>query len=123
MNDVDFVIETAVEEFDLKEKIFKQLEEIVPEDTVISTNTSGLSVCKLAATIPKTANRVCGMHFFYPVPMMKLCEVVYALQTDEKTIATTVELAKRMNKTPITVRDTPAFINNRVFLQYLLGGI
>ena len=77
----------------------------------------------MAGFIPKSAERVCGMHFFYPVPNMKLVEIATALQTSEETKDAVLELGKRMGKTPIVSQDSPSFINNRIFTQYLIGGV
>jgi 3-hydroxybutyryl-CoA dehydrogenase len=109
----DLVLEAALEDFDTKRAIFQKLDALVKPDAIFATNTSSLSVTSLAATVKRSA-AVVGMHFFNPPPLMKLVEVVRAHQTSDETVAATVELARKMGKTPVVCKDTPGFIVNRV---------
>lgn len=109
----DLVLEAALEDFDTKRAIFQKLDALVKPDAIFATNTSSLSVTSLAATVKRSA-AVVGMHFFNPPPLMKLVEVVRAQQTSDETVAATVELARKMGKTPVVCKDTPGFIVNRV---------
>jgi 3-hydroxybutyryl-CoA dehydrogenase len=109
----DLVLEAALEDFETKRTIFQKLDALVKPDAIFATNTSSLSVTSLAATVKRSA-AVVGMHFFNPPPLMKLVEVVRARQTADETVAATVELARKMGKTPVVCKDTPGFIVNRV---------
>jgi 3-hydroxybutyryl-CoA dehydrogenase len=110
---VDFVIEAAPESLDLKREIFAKLHKFCPPGVVLATNTSSLSVTQIGALTGRR-ERVVGMHFFNPVPAMKLVEVVEGAETSEETMARTVELARAMGKTPVRVKDTPGFVVNRI---------
>ena len=107
------VVEAATENLDVKLRILRELEDIVSADTVIATNTSSISITQLAAVM-KRPQRCIGMHFFNPVPMMGLLEVIRGLQTSDTTHAQTITFAKAIGKTPITVRNSPGFVVNRV---------
>jgi 3-hydroxybutyryl-CoA dehydrogenase len=109
------VIEAATENQAIKEKILKQVDEIVSKDTIIATNTSSLSITKLAALDSNPA-RFIGMHFFNPPPLMALVEVIRGLQTSDETHAAIIEMAKRVGKEPITVKNSPGFVVNRMKL-------
>lgn len=115
------VIEAATENVQLKCNIFKDLASRLPLDTILATNTSSISISKLAGTVPSALcpSRVIGMHFMNPVPVMKLVEVIPALQTDQGTIEATLALAKQMGKTTTMSRDIPGFIANRLLMPYL----
>lgn len=121
LRDVDFVIEAATEDQVIKTKIFKNLAGVVPDHAVLATNTSSLSVTRLAGTLPDAdiASRVVGMHFFNPVPVMSLVEIVMALQTSDETLEATLDLAERMGKVCTRARDTPGFISNRILMPYI----
>jgi len=119
LNDVDFVVEAATENFDLKKRIFTQLAENTPDHAILATNTSSISITKIAGVIPDRAHQVIGMHFMNPVPVMKLIEVIKALQTDDHTHDTTLQLAESMGKTCSTARDIPGFIANRILMPYI----
>lgn len=116
---VDFVVEAATENLDLKTKIFHQLAESTPEHAILATNTSSISITKIGGSIPDRAHQVIGMHFMNPVPVMKLVEIIKGLQTDEQTLSTTLALSEAMGKTTTTSRDIPGFIANRILMPYI----
>lgn len=103
----------------LKARIFEDLAATTPEHAILASNTSSISLTKIGGTIPKRAHQVIGMHFMNPVPVMKLIEVIRGLQTSDATLATTLALAERMQKTCTTARDVPGFIANRVLIPYI----
>ena len=111
----DIVIEAATENFDLKVKILKQIDPLVRADAIIATNTSSLSITKLASAISHP-DRFVGLHFFNPVPVMALVEIVRGLQTSDATHAEAATLAARLGKSPITVKSAPGFVVNRILL-------
>ena len=113
MQDADFVIEAATENPELKFKIFKEMDAAAPEDVILATNTSSISITKIAAAT-KRPSKVIGMHFMNPVPLMKLVEVIKGLATDEETLATTLALCKSMGKEAWEANDSPGFISNRI---------
>jgi 3-hydroxybutyryl-CoA dehydrogenase len=108
----------ATENQAIKEKILKQVDEIVSKDTIIATNTSSLSITKLAALDSNPA-RFIGMHFFNPPPLMALVEVIRGLQTSDETHSAIIEMAKRVGKEPITVKNSPGFVVNRILLPMI----
>lgn len=112
------VIEAATENQAIKEKILKQVDEIVSAETIIATNTSSLSITKLAA-LDSHPERFIGMHFFNPPPLMALVEVIRGLQTSDATHAAIIEMAKRIGKEPITVKNSPGFVVNRILLPMI----
>ena len=114
----DLVIEAATENFDLKIKILKQLDEMLPKDTLIASNTSSISITKLGAATQR-ADRFIGMHFFNPVPMMALVEIIRGLQTSDATHDTVKALAQSLGKTPITVKNAPGFVVNRILVPMI----
>ena len=114
----DFVIEAATENEALKVKILKQVDEFAKPEATMATNTSSISITKLAAAT-KHPQRLIGMHFFNPVPMMALVEVIRGLQTDDATVEAAGALAKRLGKTPIVVRNSPGFVVNRLLCPML----
>jgi 3-hydroxybutyryl-CoA dehydrogenase len=118
VRDADLVIEAVAEHLDVKEQLFQQLDAVVPDETVLATNTSSLSVTRLA-NVTRWPARVIGMHFFNPVHIMKLVEVIVHAQSDPAVIAAAREVATRMGKTTILVRDGPGFASSR--LGVLLG--
>jgi 3-hydroxybutyryl-CoA dehydrogenase len=107
------VIEAIIENLDIKKSVFKQLEGIVDQDCILATNTSSLSVAAIAAAC-KHANRVVGIHFFNPAPLMKLVEIIPAIQTEDATLKKSKDLIDGWGKTTVVVKDTPGFIVNRV---------
>jgi 3-hydroxybutyryl-CoA dehydrogenase len=111
--DADFIIEAATENPDLKFKIFKELDAASRPDIILATNTSSISITKIAAAT-KRPDKVIGMHFMNPVPLMKLVEVIKGLATSEETLATTLELCKVMGKEAWSANDSPGFISNRI---------
>jgi 3-hydroxybutyryl-CoA dehydrogenase len=114
----DFIIEAATESEPLKLRILKQVDDLAQADTILATNTSSISITKLAAAT-KRAPRFIGMHFFNPVPMMTLVELVRGLQTSDATIDAASALVKRLGKTPIVVKNSPGFIVNRLLCPML----
>ena len=113
LQDADLVIEAATESVDLKLRILKNIDELVPIDTLIATNTSSISITQLAAVVRKP-ERFIGMHFFNPVPLMALLELIRGLQTSDDTHGKAVEFARMIGKTPITVKNGPRFAVNRI---------
>jgi 3-hydroxybutyryl-CoA dehydrogenase len=113
LRSTDMVIEAATENLAIKQAILKQIAEVVAADTVIATNTSSLSVTALAAQVSQPS-RVIGMHFFNPVPVMGLLEIIRGLQTNDATYATAIVLAERIGKTVVTARNSPGFAVNRI---------
>ncbi len=116
--DCDVVVEAVTENEKLKTSLYKQLGPILPEQAILATNTSTISVTRMAESAPDPA-RFVGMHFFHPVDRMKLVEVVRGEKTSDETVATIVALARRIGKTPIVVRDCAGFLVNRVLLPYM----
>lgn len=113
MKEADFVIEAATENPELKFKIFKDMDANARDGVILATNTSSISITKIAAA-SKRPEKVIGMHFMNPVPLMKLVEVIKGLATDEVTLNTTLELCKVMGKEAWTANDSPGFISNRI---------
>ena len=113
MQDADFVIEAATENPELKFKIFKDMDAAARAGVILASNTSSISITKIAAATSRPAN-VIGMHFMNPVPLMKLVEVIKGLATSEETLATTLELCRVMGKEPVEANDSPGFISNRI---------
>ncbi|MFM8426379.1 MAG: 3-hydroxybutyryl-CoA dehydrogenase [Chloroflexota bacterium] len=113
MKDADFVIEAATENPELKFKIFKDMDANAREGVILATNTSSISITKIAAAT-KRPEKVIGMHFMNPVPLMKLVEVIKGLATDVETLNTTLELCNVMGKEAWTANDSPGFISNRI---------
>jgi 3-hydroxybutyryl-CoA dehydrogenase len=111
--DADFIIEAATENPELKFKIFKDLDAAAGQGTILATNTSSISITKIASQT-KRSDKVIGMHFMNPVPLMKLVEVIKGLATSEETLATTLELCKVMGKEAWSANDSPGFISNRI---------
>jgi 3-hydroxybutyryl-CoA dehydrogenase len=112
------VIEAATENVSIKLDILKQAQSLVTDDGILATNTSSISITQLAAATDKP-DRFIGMHFFNPVPLMKLVEVVRGLQTSDETVRRTVELAKEIGKTPVECNDSPGFVSNRVLMPMI----
>jgi 3-hydroxybutyryl-CoA dehydrogenase len=112
------VIEAATENYDLKVKILKQLDSIVSKEVIIATNTSSISITQLAAQI-SSPERFIGMHFFNPVPMMALVEIIRGLQTSDQTHDLVYSMAKALGKEPITVKNAPGFVVNRILIPMI----
>ena len=111
-------IEAATERFEIKAEIFRNLDRILPDDAILATNTSSISITKIAAQT-KRPEQVIGMHFFNPVPVMKLVEVIRGLQTSAATFDTVFSLSLQLDKTPIEVNDAAGFISNRVLMPLI----
>ena len=114
----DFLIEAATENEALKAKILKQVDELASPEAIVATNTSSISITKLAS-MTKRPHRFIGTHFFNPVPMMALVELIRGLQTDDATVDAACALAKRLGKTPIVVKNSPGFVVNRLLCPML----
>jgi len=115
----EFAVEAVSENFELKKKIFAQMLETFPKSAVLATNTSSISITAIAATVGEAAPRVIGMHFFNPVPIMKLVEVIKGIATSEATLSTTMDLATKLGKTPIPANDRAGFVSNRVLMPMI----
>jgi len=118
LSECDVVIEAIVEELDAKLALFAELERIVRPGAVLATNTSALSVTQIAAAV-STPERVVGMHFFNPAPLMPLVEIVRALRSSDEAVETAYEVGARMGKSPIRCHDTPGFVVNRILIPLL----
>ena len=116
--DCQLVIEAATENAAIKEQIFRELAGIVGPDTILASNTSSISLTTIAAWVPQP-QRVIGMHFMNPVPVMQLVEIIRALQTDDATHAAIHALSLQLGKTPVTVKDGPGFVSNRVLMPMI----
>ena len=115
---VDLVVEAATENIDLKLKIFKQLDEICDSHTLLATNTSSISITKIAA-VTSRASQVIGMHFMNPVPVMKLVEVIRGYATSDQVIEKVMEMSKTLGKSPVEVNDYPGFVANRILMPMI----
>ena len=120
--DADLVIEAATEDMEAKKALFAQLNEICKPDTIIATNTSSLSITEIAVASGRP-DKVIGMHFFNPVPAMKLVEIICGLTTSEETKATILELTQILGKTPVEVAEAPGFVVNRILVPMINEGI
>lgn len=118
VKDVDLVIEAVPENFDLKKKVFAEVDKAAPEDAILATNTSSISITKLAATTSRP-ERFIGMHFFNPVPVMKLVEIVRGFETSDEVVDTIDKTARLLNKNPVAVADYPGFVSNRVLMPMI----
>jgi len=114
----DFIIEAATERFELKKQIFKTLDENAKPEVILASNTSSISITELAATT-KRAPQVIGMHFFNPVPVMKLVEIIRGLATTDEVYATVKDLTEKVGKTPVEVNDFPGFVSNRILMPMI----
>jgi len=112
------IIEAASERFEVKQQLFQQLDQLCPPETILASNTSSISITKLAAQT-KRPDRVIGMHFFNPVPVMKLVEVIRGLATGDETYAAVKATAEQLGKTPVEVNDAPGFVSNRILLPMI----
>ena len=116
--DCDFVIEAATEKFEIKTEIFRDLDRLTRPEILLASNTSSISITKLAA-LTKRPEKIIGMHFFNPVPVMKLVEVIRGLATSQATFEAVRDLALKLEKTPVEVNDAPGFVSNRVLMPLL----
>jgi 3-hydroxybutyryl-CoA dehydrogenase len=114
----DVIVEAATEKFEIKTEIFRDLDRLARPEVILASNTSSISITKLAA-LTKRPEKVIGMHFFNPVPVMKLVEVIRGLATSQETFAAVRELAVKLEKTPVEVNDAPGFVSNRVLMPLL----
>ena len=118
LNECSLVVEAATENFDVKKRIFEGLDEVTKADTILSSNTSSISITKIAA-VTKRPDKVIGMHFFNPVPLMKLVEVIRGIATSDATYAKVKELSERLGKVPVECNDYPGFVSNRVLMPMI----
>src|SRR5580704_6918258 len=118
LSSCDFVIEAATEKFDIKAEIFRDLDRVCRPEIILASNTSSISITKIGA-LTKRADKVIGMHFFNPVPVMKLVEVIRGLATSQETFDTVRDLSIKLEKTPVEVNDAPGFVSNRVLMPLL----
>lgn len=118
MADVDLIVEAASENLEIKSEIFQQLDKICKPETVLASNTSSISLTRIARETQRP-EKVIGMHFMNPVPLMKLVEIIRALQTDDETYGLIEGLSKQIGKTPVEVNDSPGFVSNRILLPMI----
>jgi len=116
--DCDLVIEAAVENMQIKKQIFAELDEICNEDTILATNTSSLSITEVASAT-KRPDKVIGMHFFNPAPVMKLVEIIKGMATSDETFARVKKVAESIGKTPVEVAEAPGFVVNRILIPMI----
>jgi len=123
LKEVDYVIEAVFEDLDLKRSLFKQLDELTRPGVILTTNTSSMSITEIAMST-KRPQKVAGMHFFNPAPLMRLVEVIRGYDTDDETVRTIKEISKKMGKEPIEVKkDTPGFVVNRLMTPHFVEAI
>jgi 3-hydroxybutyryl-CoA dehydrogenase len=118
LRDTDFVVEAVTENLAVKSDLFARLDRIVPENVILASNTSSISITKLAAATTRP-DRFIGMHFMNPVPVMKLVEIIRGIATSDETFSITRELVAAMSKTPVEVNDSPGFVSNRVLMPMI----
>jgi 3-hydroxybutyryl-CoA dehydrogenase len=118
MKGCSLVVEAAAENFEIKKQIFEKLDSICGEDAILSSNTSSISITKIAATT-KRPDKVIGMHFFNPVPLMKLVEVIRGIATSDETYAKVKSLSEKLGKVPVECNDYPGFVSNRVLMPMI----
>jgi len=118
MAKADFVVEAATENEDLKLKIFRNLDESCKEGVILGSNTSSISITKIAG-VTRRPDKIIGMHFMNPVPLMKLIEVIKGLATSDETFETTIGLARKLGKTPVPANDFPGFVANRILMPMI----
>ncbi len=118
VKNVDLVVEAATENVDLKLKIFKQIDKEAPKNAILASNTSSISITKIAA-VTSRPEKVIGMHFMNPVPIMKLIEIIRGYSTSKEVTSTIMELSKKLGKTPVEVNDYPGFVANRILMPMI----
>ena len=118
LRDCSLIVEAATENFDIKKQIFEMLDSIASADAILSSNTSSISITKIAA-VTKRPEKVIGMHFFNPVPLMKLVEVIRGIATSDETYAKVKELSEKLGKVPVECNDYPGFVSNRVLMPMI----
>ncbi|KIA83286.1 3-hydroxybutyryl-CoA dehydrogenase [Kaistella solincola] len=116
--DADLIVEAATENIDLKLKIFKQMDELAPQNCILATNTSSISITKIAS-VTSRPEKVIGMHFMNPVPIMKLVEIIKGYSTSKETFEEIFEMSKTLGKTPTEVNDYPGFVANRILMPMI----
>ncbi|MFG6147289.1 3-hydroxybutyryl-CoA dehydrogenase [Halobacillus sp. B23F22_1] len=117
-SDCDLIIEAVVEKMEVKTKVFQNLDEAAPEHAILASNTSSLPITEIAA-VTKRPSQVIGMHFMNPVPVMKLVEIIRALQTSDETYEAIEQMTEKLNKTPVEVNDFPGFVSNRILMPMI----
>ncbi len=123
LKDADFVIEAIFEDLELKKSVFKQLGELTRPQVILTTNTSSMSVTEIAMAT-KRPEKVAGMHFFNPAPLMRLVEVIRGFHTNDETVQIVMEMSKKLGKEPVEVKkDTPGFIVNRLMMPHMIEAI
>jgi 3-hydroxybutyryl-CoA dehydrogenase len=123
LKDVDFVVEAVIEDLQLKKSVFKELDSLCRPEVILSSNTSSMSITEIAAATSRP-DKVCGMHFFNPVPLMRLVEIIRGYETSGQTMATATDLAKKMGKVTVEVKkDSPGFIVNRIMIPHMIEAI
>ncbi|KAM4900780.1 hydroxyacyl-coenzyme A dehydrogenase, mitochondrial isoform 2-T2 [Sylvia borin] len=122
VHSTDLVIEAIVENLDVKNQLFKTLDKFAPEHTIFASNTSSLQITKMANATTRQ-DRFGGLHFFNPVPMMKLVEVIKTPMTSQKTFESLVDFSKAVGKSPVSCKDTPGFIVNRLLVPYMMEAV
>lgn len=120
--DADLIIEAATEDMESKKALFAELDQLCKPETIIATNTSSLSITEIAAST-KRADKIIGMHFFNPVPMMKLVEIIKGLATSDETRDVILDLTQKLGKTPVEVNEAPGFVVNRILIPMINEGI
>ena len=118
LKDCALIVEAATENFEIKKQIFEQLDQIAGEDAILSSNTSSISITKIAA-VTRRPERVIGMHFFNPVPLMKLVEVIRGIATSDETYAKVKAISEQLGKVPVECNDYPGFVSNRVLMPMI----
>jgi len=123
LKDVDFVVEAVIEDLDLKKSVFKELDELCRPEVILATNTSSMSLTEIASATSRP-EKVCGMHFFNPAPLMRLVEVIRGFSTSDEAVEITTGLAKKMGKITVEVKkDSPGFIVNRIMIPHMIEAI
>ena len=120
--DFDFMIEAAAEQVPLKQEIFRTLDRVTRKEAILASNTSSISITRIASFIQRP-ERVIGMHFFNPPPVMRLIEIIRGLATSEETFETVKEVSQPLGKTPVEAKDFPGFISSRLIFNYMNEGI
>jgi len=118
LKDCSLVVEAATENFGIKQQIFEQLDQILASDAILSSNTSSISITKIAA-VTKRPDKVIGMHFFNPVPLMKLVEVIRGIATSDETYTKVKDLSEKLGKVPVECNDYPGFVSNRILMPMI----
>ena len=118
LSSCSLVVEAATENFEVKKQIFEKIDSVTSSEAILATNTSSISITKIAA-VTKRPDKVIGMHFFNPVPLMKLVEVIRGIATSDETYATVKELSERLGKVPVECNDYPGFVSNRVLMPMI----